>query len=264
MSGFKRYNKILNLFSEHRSSWTVAEISEKLKTPSSTIYRTVREMVLAEFLESAEGSYFRLGPAFIKFNRIINLSDPLVKAGQPFLEKLANENPIASVNVLARLYSKKVMCVADYKSSTFKNNTSYQKGKLMPLMYGATSRAIIMQIRGKRLDDLLKFETFKSENEKDYFLESLKSDKKKGYCYTQAQVDKDLIGFAVPIQSKKLGIEASLSSIFNLKDFLPEHEPIIYANLSSYGLLIEKYISQILDDIEIYHNNEILLAKEKI
>ena len=54
------------------------------------------------------------------------------------------------------------------------------------------------------------------------------------------------------------------SSIFNLKDFLPEHEPIIYANLSSYGLLIEKYISQILDDIEIYHNNEILLAKEDI
>ena len=67
MSGFMRYNKILNLFSERTSSWTVAEISEKLKTPSSTIYRTVREMVLAEFLESAEGSYFRLGPAFIKF-----------------------------------------------------------------------------------------------------------------------------------------------------------------------------------------------------
>ena len=169
MSGFMRYNKILNLFSERTNSWTVAEISEKLKTPSSTIYRTVREMVLAEFLESAEGSYFRLGPAFIKFNRTINLSDPLVKAGQPFLEKLANENPIVSVNVLARLYSKKVMCVADYKSPSFKNNTSYQKGKLMPLMYGATSRAIIMQVKGKRLDDLLRFETFKSENEKDFF-----------------------------------------------------------------------------------------------
>ena len=69
MSGFLRYNKILNLFSEYRSSWTVAEISEKLKTPSSTIYRIVREMVLAEFLESAAGAYFRLGPAFIKFNR---------------------------------------------------------------------------------------------------------------------------------------------------------------------------------------------------
>lgn len=264
MSGFLRYNKILNLFSEYRSSWTVAEISEKLKTPSSTIYRIVREMVLAEFLESAAGAYFRLGPAFIKFNRTINLSDPLVRAGQPFLEKLANENPIVSVNVLARLYSKKVMCVADFKSPSFKNNTSYQKGKLMPLMYGATSRAIIMQINGKRLEDLLSSETFKTGNEKDYFLKSLKNDKKKGYCCTQGQVDRDLIGFAVPIHSKKLGIEASLSSIFNLKDFLPEHEPIIYANLSSYGLLIEKYISQIFNDIEIYHHNGVSLTKEQI
>ena len=264
MSGFLRYNKILNLFSEYRSSWTVAEISEKLKTPSSTIYRIVREMVLAEFLESAAGAYFRLGPAFIKFNRTINLSDPLVRAGQPFLEKLANENPIVSVNVLARLYSKKVMCVADFKSPSFKNNTSYQKGKLMPLMYGATSRAIIMQINGKRLEELLSSETFKTGNEKDYFLKSLKNDKKKGYCCTQGQVDRDLIGFAVPIHSKKLGIEASLSSIFNLKDFLPEHEPIIYANLSSYGLLIEKYISQIFNDIEIYHHNGVSLTKEEI
>jgi DNA-binding IclR family transcriptional regulator len=253
MSGFTRYNKILNLFSEQRSSWTVSEISDKLEAPSSTIYRIVRELVLSEFLESAAGAYFRLGPAFIKFNRTINLSDPLVRAGQPFLEKLANENPIVSVNVLARLYGNKVMCVADYKSPFFKNNTSYQKGKLMPLIYGATSRAIIMQVIGRRLDDLLKHEEFNNYNEKDTFLKNLKNDNKKEYCRTEGQVDKGLIGFAVPIKNKKLGIEASLSSIFNSTDFLPEHEPIIYANLSSYALLIERYINQIFDDIQNYH-----------
>lgn len=253
MSGFTRYNKILNLFSEQRSSWTVSEISDKLKAPSSTIYRIVRELVLSEFLESAAGAYFRLGPAFIKFNRTINLSDPLVRAGQPFLEKLANENPIVSVNVLSRLYGNKVMCVADYKSPFFKNNTSYQKGKLMPLIYGATSRAIIMQVIGRRLDDLLKDEVFSDYNEKDTFLKKLKNDNKKGYCRTEGQVDKGLIGFAVPINNKKLGIEASLSSIFNSIDFLPEHEPIIYANLSSYALLIKRYINQIFDDIQNYH-----------
>ena len=253
MSGFTRYNKILNLFSEQRSSWTVSEISDKLEAPSSTIYRIVRELVLSEFLESAAGAYFRLGPAFIKFNRTINLSDPLVRAGQPFLEKLANENPIVSVNVLARLYGNKVMCVADYKSPFFKNNTSYQKGKLMPLIYGATSRAIIMKVTGRRLEDLLKHEEFNNYNEKDTFLKNLKNDNKKEYCRTEGQVDKGLIGFAVPINNKKLGIEASLSSIFNSTDFLPEHEPMIYANLSSYALLIERYINQIFDDIQNYH-----------
>ena len=56
------------------------------------------------------------------------------------------------------------------------------------------------------------------------------------------------------ISSKKLGIEASLSSIFNSSDFLLEHEPIIYANLTSYGLLVEKYINEIFDDIQNYHH----------
>ena len=259
MSGFLRYKKILDLFSEERSSWTVLEISKALETPSSTIYRIIREMVLAEFLESAAGSYFRLGPAFIKFNRIINFSDPLVRAGQPFLKKLADENPITSVNVLARLYGNKVMCVADYKSPSFKKNTSYQRGKLMPLIYGATSRAIIMQITNRKLQDLIDLENFKSDEDKNNFLKDLKNDRKKGYCFTEGQVDKGLIGFAVSISNKKLGIEASLSSIFDLDEFLLEHEPVIYANLTSYSLLVEKYINEIFDDIQKYHHETNLI-----
>ena len=255
MSGFERYNKILNLFSEQRNSLSVVEISQELKVPASTVYRIVREMVLAEFIESAAGSYFRLGQAFIKFNRIINLSDPLIQAGEPFLKKLANENPIPSTNILARLFGNKVMCVADFKHSTFKNNTSYQKGRLMPLLYGATSRAIIMQITEKRLNNILNLEGLNDDMQKEIFIKGLDQDKKKGFCKTEAQVDIGLIGFALSISNKKLGIEASLSSIFNISDFRPEHEPSIYANLSSYALLIERYINKIFIDTEAYHNN---------
>ena len=257
MSGFERFNKILNLFSEKRSSLTVAEISEELKIPSSTIYRTVREMVLADFLESAAGSYFRLGQAFIKFNRIINLSDPLIQAGEPFLKKLANENPIPSTNILARLFGDKVMCVADFKYPSFKNNTSYQKGRLMPLLYGATSRAIIMQIKGKRLSRILSLEGLNEDKKQKIFISGLDKDKKKGFCKTEGQVDNGLIGFAISINNKKLGIEASLSSIFNFSDYRPEHEPTIYANLSSYAILIERYINKIFFEIEAYHNKDL-------
>ena len=96
------------------------------------------------------------------------------------------------------------------------------------------------------------FEKRVTEQELPFFI-NLKYDNKNGYCKTVGQVDKGLIGFAVPINNKKLGIEASLSSIFNSIDFLPEHEPIIYANLTSYSLLIERYINQIFDDIQNYH-----------
>ena len=105
-----------------------------------------------------------------------------------------------------------------------------------------------------KVDELINSEKFFSEDEKNSFLEGLKVDRKKGYCFTQGQVDKGLIGFAVSISNKKLGIEASLSSIFNSNDFLLEHEPVIYANLTSYGLLVEKYINEIFNDIQNYHH----------
>ena len=59
------------------------------------------------------------------------------------------------------------------------------------------------------------------------------------------------------VNNKKLGIEASLSSIFNIRDYRPEHEPTIYANLSSYAILIERYINKIFIEIEAYHNNDL-------
>ena len=124
----------------------------------------------------------------------------------------------------------------------------------MPLLYGATSRAIIMQITNKKLQDLIDLKNFKSDEDKNNFLKDLKNDRKKGYCFTEGQVDKGLIGFAVSISNKKLGIEASLSSIFDLDEFLLEHEPIIYANLTSYALLVEKYINEIFEDIQKYHH----------
>ena len=35
------------------------------------------------------------------------------------------------------------------------------------------------------------------------------------------------------------------------------NEPIIYANLSSYAVLIERYINKIFFEIEAYHNNDL-------
>ena len=42
--------------------------------------------------------------------------------------------------------------------------------------------------------------------------------------------------------------------VLQKEDFLLEHEPIIYANLTTFGLLVEKYINEIFDDIQKYHH----------
>lgn len=250
MSGFDRYNNVLTLFSERKSSWTVADIEDALGTPASTIYRIVRELVAAGFLESAAGSKYRLGPAFVEFDRTINRTDPLIRSGIAFLDALAGQMPIPCATVLARLYGSRVMCVADSRSPSFKRNTSFQRGRPMPITRGATSKAILAQIRGKRLTRLIDPMPAQGGSGRDLLATELESIRRNGICTTRSEVDIGLMGSAVPVVNKALGIEASLSCIFDEADFLPEHEPEIFTHLSTFAKLIEQHMQSGFDKID--------------
>lgn len=111
MSGLNRYVSVLRLFSEKRSEWTVAEIAAALKVPASSIYRRVREMVAADFLEPATEARYRLGAVFIEFDRLVRVTDPLYRIGTDLLKDVVAQARVPCAAVLARLYDDKVMCV---------------------------------------------------------------------------------------------------------------------------------------------------------
>ena len=81
MSGLTRFLVVLRLFDEAKNNWTVPEIADVTGIPSSTVYRTARELLAANFLEPAQEGHYRLGSAFIEFDRLIRMTDPLVHLG---------------------------------------------------------------------------------------------------------------------------------------------------------------------------------------
>lgn len=117
MSGLSRYVKVLRLFGDTKSNWTVPEISIALNIPASTVYRTIRELVAESLLEPAADAHYRLGAAFVEFDRLVRVTDPLYQAGTVLLKELAAQARIPCVAVLARLYGETVMCVADAASA---------------------------------------------------------------------------------------------------------------------------------------------------
>jgi DNA-binding IclR family transcriptional regulator len=254
MAGFDRYNNVLNLFTKRASSWTVAEISEQLKSPASTVYRNVRELVAAGYLESAAGSYFRLGPAFLELDRTIQMTDPLIRSGVAFLAQLTSQTPIPCVAVLARLYGSKVMCVADARSANFQRDTSYQRGRPMPIDKGATSRAILAQMSESRVKRLLKEANIKESGTTSKLMSELKAIHIKGVSITRGEVDQGLVGYAVPLRNKALGISASLSCIFVDAGFSSDHEPEVFALLTSFARLIENHMQSSFDDLAKAHD----------
>jgi DNA-binding IclR family transcriptional regulator len=245
MSGLGRYVKVLRLFGESKSDWTMPEISAALGIPTSTVYRTVRELVAENLLEPATEAHYRLGAAFVEFDRLVRLTDPLYQAGTTLLHEVAAQARLACVAVLARLYGDTVMCVADARSADCTIGTSYERGRPRPLTRGATSKVILGQLRPRRLTRLLtavgnesKRPFAASESE---FREQLAGIRRRGYCVTRGEVDNGLVGIAAPVSLPEQGLTASLSLVVATKTLDdPTERRLVLLLVSSASLLTEQ------------------------
>ncbi len=211
--GANRYMQILDLFTETNSIWTVADLSQKLDTASSTVYRHVRELVGIGFLASSVDAQYRLGPKFTEFDRRLRKTDPLILAGAGFLDKVLHHvGPKCSV-LLCQVYGQKVMCVADLHGAQMPLRTSFERGLPMPLVRSATARAALSTVEPRRLMRLLQSETEFDAPARTAFRARLSRIHKDGFCIAEGEVDAGAVGIAVPVRHRGLGVEASLSIV---------------------------------------------------
>ena len=254
MSGLRRFTEILRLFGEKESDWTVQEMSDRIGVPASTVYRTVRELVDAGFLEPSREAHYRLGAAFVEFDRLIRLTDPLVKAGKGLLKEIALHTSIPCVAVLARLYGDRVICAADELGNGSSIRTSYEQGRPMPLVRGATSKTILAQLPTRRLNKLLsRVGTDTSDlsgPSAQRFREELSTIRKRGFCITRGEVDEGLVGIAVPVACPELAIVASLSLVVQAATLTGDIEQrLVLLLVPAAGLLTEALRKQTVTEL---------------
>jgi DNA-binding IclR family transcriptional regulator len=245
MSGLDRYMRLLRLFGAAKSEWTVQEMADRLGAPASTVYRSVRDLVAADLLEPANEAQYRLGAAFIEFERLIRLTDPLMRAANPLLRDLSLQAGLPCAVFLARLYGDTVMCVADDRPRDAGIVTSYERGRPMPLTRGATSKAILAQLPARRLGKILLLA--QKADAKDPFRQPLEdfraqlaTVRKRGYCITRGEVDKGLVGIAAPVAVPDQGINASLTLVVDAAQLDDRTERrLVMLIVSATGLLTD-------------------------
>lgn len=245
MSALKRFLEVLRLFDEAKSTWTVPGIAAALGAPSSTVYRTVRELVAANFLEPAQAGHYRLGAAFIEFDRLIRVTDPLARVGTALLRDVTVQARVPCVAVLSRIYGDTVMCVADDRSPDATFETSYERGRPRPLTRGATSKAILAQLPARRLTRLLATADARGADrpfamKTAEFREELTAIRRRGYSVTRGEVDKGLVGLAVPMSVPEQALIASMSLVVKATDLDDAIERrLVLLLVSSAALLTE-------------------------
>ena len=211
MAGFSRFLAVLRVFNDSASAWSVPDMADALGVPASTAYRTVRDLVAAGFLEAAQDGAYRLGPAFIEYDRLLRMTDPLVHAGAGALRDVVMQAHTPCVALLSRLYNDQVMCVADEAARETAFRSSYERGRPMPLTQGATSKIILAHLPARQLNRLIGAPKSAPANEP--LRRELAEIRRRGYCATASEIDPGLAGIAAPVIVREAGIFASLSLV---------------------------------------------------
>lgn len=192
---------ILDLFQSGSLRWASDEMADRLGYSRSTLYRYLGVLTDAGLLTSLPNIGYTLGPRITELDHELRSSDPLITNGRPLLQTLVKE--INGFGLLCRHYRGHVLCVHQ-EPGISGISSSYERGRAMPLLRGATSRVILAHLSAQQLRRIYgQLSGALSEGGFGRTLkevqDSLRAIRKDGYCLSRGEVTPGVIGIAAPV-----------------------------------------------------------------
>lgn len=216
MKNTSRQIMILSLFEKERPVWTVSDMARALGLSESTVYRHVRNLVHAGFLDPVTGAGYALGPAFIRYESILRETDRLIRHAAPLMADLLESASPSCTVLLSRRFKDLVMCIHEVRGK-MSGETGYGRGVATPMFLGATSKAILAQVSPRTLKAvyLENEQTIrKVQHIPDWkqFRALIREIRRAGFVVTKSEIKKGRIGISAPITwNGKLGASITLS-----------------------------------------------------
>ena len=218
MAATDRSLSVLKLFSLENPIWTAEQVSAELQVSMSTAYRYLLALEAVGLVTTARPGKYILGPAIIQLDRQIQLTDPLLSAARPVMQKISEFGPDSAVVLLCRSYGESVLCMHQVHTKGPQLFVSYERGRPMPLFRGATSR-IILAYQPTRL-----LKTLYAKHEADIhksgigasweeFRGAMSKLRKAGYVVSRGEIDTGRIGIGAALLGDDRGVIGGLSYV---------------------------------------------------
>jgi DNA-binding IclR family transcriptional regulator len=195
---------VLGLFSVEQPEWTVEAAAAALAVSPTTAYRYVKRLTNVGLLSPVLRGTYVLGPAIVQMDRQLQHCDPMLRAARPVMIDLIQYAAEGSVLLLCRLFHDRVMCMHQVMGRGPQEPVTYERGRLIPLFRGATSKIILANLPARTLKQLF------AQNAPaiaeaglgqtwDGFRKVLAGLRRDGIAVTHADLDPGRIGIAAPI-----------------------------------------------------------------
>jgi DNA-binding IclR family transcriptional regulator len=207
---------VLALFSAEQTQWTVEEAAAELGVSTTTSYRYFKKLTKAGLISPVSGAGYTLGPAIIQMDRQIQASDPMLNGARAVMIELARYATEGSTVLLCRLFHDRVMCVHQVMGRGPQEPVSYERGRLMPLYRGATSKIILAHLPARTLKALWGHDAAEIAAAGlgagwEEFRRGLGAIRRAGASVSRGEIDAGRVGVAAPIFDKDRAVLGSLS-----------------------------------------------------
>src|SRR5580692_5344276 len=207
---------VLALFTAEETRWSVEAAAERLGVSTTTTYRYFKKLTKAGLISPVSGAGYTLGPAIIQMDRLIQSGDPMLKGARGVMIELTRSAAEGSTVLLCRLFHDRVMCVHQIMGLGPQEPVSYERGRLMPLYRGATSKIILAHLPPRALKALFAHDAVEIAAAGlgagwEEFRRGLAAIRRAGVSISHGEIDAGRVGVAAPIFDKDRAVLGSLS-----------------------------------------------------
>ncbi|ODU66609.1 MAG: hypothetical protein ABT05_04905 [Lautropia sp. SCN 66-9] len=208
---------VFDAFSAQHPVLTAEDIMARLGYSRGTAYRYLRELVAVGLLARVAGGAYTLGPRIIELDFAIRQCDPVLSAAIPIMQALRKK---LDCDVLLTSFYEDRVVVTHHERGDDLITVSFGRGRVMPILRGAPSKAILAWLppaRQKRLyaEHAADAQAAGMGANWNEFKTRLSAIRKAGHCVSFAELDPGNVGIAAPLTTEPPHTPGSLGVVFS-------------------------------------------------
>ncbi|PKG24770.1 IclR family transcriptional regulator [Niallia nealsonii] len=235
---------ILELYNFDHTTYSVAEMAEKLNQPQSSVYRHLKVLKNRGYIREDKEDMYKLGYKILYFSKIIRDDTNLLHVTR---EEMIRLRDATKETIILSIRSGYHAVCLDTISSLQPINVSSKQGAIVPIHCGASSKVLLAYMDEKFIDQLYELNVVEryTENticDREELLKELEDIRRKGYAYSESEIDWGVSTYSVPIFDFNGSLITSLSVAFPSERIKDIDSQFLIHQLKESASNIEKYL----------------------
>ncbi|WP_342642089.1 IclR family transcriptional regulator [Rhodoligotrophos ferricapiens] len=199
---------IFDAFDEQHLSLSLQEIGERIAMPKATTFRLVNSLERGGFLVRLDNQQYCLSLKMVRLAGLVKSTIGIREVSRPVMIAVAKQTgETVTVNALSG-HERICIDVIDTPSPLM---TIVRPGEHLPLLHGATGKALLAYRTPEELDAIIKASPGGDRIDRKSLDEELKLVRERGYALTSGQRVQGITAIGVPLRDMKEEVHHSLA-----------------------------------------------------